>query len=98
MFAAYFISSRLSMTVGGVTASIDGVQVNNGNLRMVNPKLKGADQKHGSYIIGAEYADQDVKTPKIIQLHAIKAELNNPSAAGRASRPCAEPSTATPSG
>jgi lipopolysaccharide export system protein LptC len=79
VFAAYFISSRLSMTMGGVTASIDGVQVNNGNLRMVNPKLKGADQKHGSYIIGADYADQDVKTPKIIQLHAIKAELNNPS-------------------
>ena len=78
VFAAYFISSRLSMTVGGVTASIDGVQVNNGNLRMLNPKLKGADQKHGSYIIGADYADQDVKTPKIMQLHAIKAELNNP--------------------
>jgi lipopolysaccharide export system protein LptC len=79
VFAAYFISSRLSMTVGGVTASIDGVQVTNGNLRMVNPKLKGADQKHGSYVISADYADQDVKTPKIIQLHAIKAELNNPS-------------------
>ncbi|MGZ5916869.1 MAG: LPS export ABC transporter periplasmic protein LptC [Methyloceanibacter sp.] len=79
VFAGYFISSRLSMTVGGITASIDGVKVENGNLRMVNPKLKGMDKKNGTYVIGAEYADQDVKTPKILQLHAIKAELNNAS-------------------
>jgi lipopolysaccharide export system protein LptC len=77
VFTGYFISSRLSMTVGGVTASIDGVQVENGNLRMVNPKLKGADKQNGAYVIGADYADQDVKTPKIIQLHAIKAELTS---------------------
>jgi lipopolysaccharide export system protein LptC len=79
VFAGYFISSRLSMTVGGITASIDGVKVENGNLRMVNPKLKGTDKKNGTYVIGAEYADQDVKTPKILQLHAIKAELTNAS-------------------
>ncbi len=79
VFAGYFISTRLSLTVGGVTASIDGVQVTGGNLRMVNPKLKGADKKNGSYVIGADYADQDVKTPKIIQLHAIKAEMTSAS-------------------
>jgi lipopolysaccharide export system protein LptC len=79
VFAGYFVSTRLSMTVGGVTASIDAVQVTGGSLRMVNPKLKGMDKKNGSYVIGADYADQDVKTPKIIQLHAIKAEITNPS-------------------
>jgi lipopolysaccharide export system protein LptC len=43
---------------------------------MVNPKLKGADKKNGAYVIGADYADQDVKNPSIIKLHAIKAELS----------------------
>jgi lipopolysaccharide export system protein LptC len=75
VFAAYFVSSRLSMNVGGLTASVDGIAVSGGNLRMVNPKLKGTDQKNGNYVVGAEYADQDVKNPKIIKLHALKAEL-----------------------
>lgn len=77
VLAGYFVSSKLSMTVGGVTASIDGVQVTDGKLRMVNPKLKGMDKKNGAYVISADYADQDVKTPKILQLHAIKAEMTN---------------------
>jgi lipopolysaccharide export system protein LptC len=75
VLASYFISTRLSVTVGDVTASISGIEVADGNLRMVNPKLKGADKKNGAYIIGADYADQDVKSPNIIKLHAIKADL-----------------------
>ena len=42
---------------------------------MVNPKLEGADKKNGKYVIGADYADQDVKNPNLIKLHAIKADL-----------------------
>ena len=75
VLACYFISTRLSVTVGDVTASISGIEVADGNLRMVNPKLKGADKKNGTYIIGADYADQEVKSPNIIKLHAIKADL-----------------------
>lgn len=77
--AAYFISSSMSVEVGGVTASISGVHVRNGILRMTNPKLRGVDKKNGAYVISAAYADQDVKTPKIIQLHTIKAILNSAS-------------------
>jgi lipopolysaccharide export system protein LptC len=73
--AVYFISTRLNVTVGGVTASVSGVEVNDGNLRMVNPILKGMDKKNGTYIVSAEYADQDIKNPKMIKLHAIKADL-----------------------
>jgi lipopolysaccharide export system protein LptC len=81
VFAAYFVSSRMSMsvTVGDTTASIDGIQVADGNLRMTNPKLKGSDKKNGSYIIGADYADQDVKNTKIVKLHALHADVTNPS-------------------
>ncbi len=76
VLASYFISTRLSVSVGDVTASISGIEVADGNLRMINPKLKGADKKNGAYVIGADYADQDVKNPNIIKLHAIKADLS----------------------
>ena len=77
--ASYFISSSMSVTVGDISASISGVQVTNGALRMTNPKLQGADKKNGAYVISAEYADQDLKSPNIIRLHDIKADLSNPS-------------------
>ena len=77
--ASYFISSSMSVTVGDVSASISGIQVTNGALRMTNPKLQGSDKKNGAYVIAAEYADQDLKNPNIIRLHDIKADLSNPS-------------------
>ena len=78
VLAAYFISAQLSVSigVGDLTASIDGIEIADGNLRMTNPKLEGADKKNGKYVIGAEYADQDMKAPNIVKLHAIKAELS----------------------
>ncbi|MEX0744596.1 MAG: LPS export ABC transporter periplasmic protein LptC [Phycisphaeraceae bacterium] len=79
VIAAYFISTHLSITVGDMTASISGIEIADGNLRMVNPKLKGADKNNGEYVLSADYADQDVKNPKIVKLHAIKADLANPS-------------------
>lgn len=79
VIAGYFISSGLSVTVDGVTASIDGMEIKDGKLRMVNPKLKGADKKNGPYLITADFADQHIKNPKIMDLHAINAEVSNPS-------------------
>ncbi|MBC8013919.1 MAG: hypothetical protein H7X74_07565 [Methyloceanibacter sp.] len=80
VLASYFISTQLggSVSVGDLTASISGIEIADGNLRMVNPKLKGADKKNGKYVIGADYADQDVRNPKFIKLHVIKAELSSP--------------------
>ncbi len=77
VFAAYFISSRMSVTVGGVTAGFSGVEVKDGVLRMVKPTLKGVDKKQGAYVVNADYADQDMKNPKLVRLHVIKAELAN---------------------
>jgi lipopolysaccharide export system protein LptC len=77
MFAGYFISTRLNVTVGGVTASVSGIEVSDGKLRMVNPTLKGVDKKKGAYVISADYADQDMANPKLVKLHAIKAELTS---------------------
>lgn len=77
VLATYFISTRLatSVSIGDMSASIEGIEVKDGNLRMVNPKLEGADKKNGKYVIGADYADQDIKNPNLIKLHAIKADL-----------------------
>ena len=79
VLATYFVTSKLgvSISVGDLTASIDGIEVADGNLRMTNPKLEGTDKKNGTYVIGADYADQDVKNPNIIKLHAIRAELSS---------------------
>ena len=79
VLGAYFFSTtRMSVTVGDFTASIDGMEVADGNLRMLNPTLKGADKKNGKYLVRAEYADQDIKNPNIIKLHAIKADVDDP--------------------
>jgi lipopolysaccharide export system protein LptC len=79
VLAAYFVNSRigLSISIGDLTASIDGIEVADGNLRMTNPKFEGTDKKNGSYVIGADYADQDMNEPKLIKLHAIRAELSS---------------------
>jgi len=76
VLAAYFISTRLNVSVGDVTASVDGMEIKDGNLRMLNPTLKGVDKKNGKYVVNAEYADQDIKKPSIVKLHAIKANLS----------------------
>lgn len=77
VLASYFISTQLgvSVSIGDATATIGGFEVTDGNLRMINPRLKGADKKNGQYVIGAEYAEQDIKNPKVIKLHALTAEL-----------------------
>ncbi len=77
VFAGYFISTRLNVTVGGVTASVSGIEVSDGKLRMVNPTLKGVDKKKGAYVVSADYADQDMTNPKLVVLHAIKANLTS---------------------
>lgn len=79
VLAAYFVSTRMNVTVGDLTASIDGMEIADGNLRMLNPTLKGADKKNGDYVVRAEYADQDVRSPNLIKLHAITADISNPS-------------------
>ena len=85
VLASYFITSKLSVSVGDMTASIDGIEVSDGNLRMTNPKLEGADKKNGKYRIGAEYADQDMKapTPDQASCHA-RPNSPPPTEAGRA--------------
>jgi len=99
VLAAYFVSTRMNVQVGGIAASIDGMEIANGALRMLNPTLKGKDEENGDYVIKADYADQDVANPNLIDLNTIKADVNNSSTAhGPRCGPCAANSTARPNG
>jgi len=74
----YFIPQKLSVEIGGATASLEGVSVESGNLKMVNPKLSGMHPDYGRYEIRADTAMQDVDTPKKVALDAITGSLVSP--------------------
>lgn len=79
VLGAYFFSTRMNVQVGGITASIDGIEVADGALRMLNPTMRGTDKKNGDYVIRADYADQDVANPNLVALNTIKADVTNAS-------------------
>ncbi len=74
----YFIPTRLSIEIGGATASLEGVSVEAGSLKMVNPKLSGMHPEYGRYEILADTALQDVDTPHRVALDAIIGSLVSP--------------------
>ena len=79
VLGGYFFSTRMNVQLGGIAASIDGLEVTDGALRMLNPTMRGTDKKNGEYVIKADYADQDVEKPNLVKLTAIKADVANKS-------------------
>lgn len=73
----YFISPKIRLTIGDMNASVAGVVIEKGRLRMINPKLEGVNDKQGVYVVTADYAEQVVANPDIIYLTGIKAEMKN---------------------
>ncbi len=71
----YFISPKLHVSIGNMDASVASVVIEKGNLRMVNPRLEGANKKKGIYVVTAKYAEQSIADPDIIRLTEIKAEM-----------------------
>jgi lipopolysaccharide transport protein LptA/LPS export ABC transporter protein LptC len=71
----YFISPKLHVSLGDMDASVASVVIEKGNLRMVNPKLEGANKEKGVYVVTAKYAEQAIANPDIIHLTEIKAEM-----------------------
>lgn len=76
--ALYFLSSKITISVGGMQASVARVEISKDRLRMVNPKLEGVTDKKGVYAITADYADQEPSDTSIIHLTAVRAEVNDP--------------------
>jgi len=75
--AFYFHSPRISVSIGDLEASVGSITIDKGKLRMLNPKLEGANDKQGTYTVTAKYAEQEVANPDIIHLIDIKAQINN---------------------
>ena len=71
----YFISPQIQVSIGDLDASVAGIVIEKGNLRMVNPKLEGVNDKQGTYVVTAKYAEQTVSNPDIIRLTELSSEL-----------------------
>src|SRR5665811_1661587 len=62
----YFYSPQIHISIGDLDASVAGVVIEKGNLKMVNPKLEGVNDKQGTYVVTAKYAEQKVSNPDLI--------------------------------
>lgn len=74
----YFLTSKITITVGDHQASVGRIEVNRDRLRMINPKLEGVNEQNGLYVMTADYAEQDVSKPSTIFLFGVKAETTDP--------------------
>ncbi|MDA7949329.1 MAG: LPS export ABC transporter periplasmic protein LptC [Hyphomicrobiaceae bacterium] len=77
LLGLYFLSPSIEVSIGDMNASVQGVVIEKGNLRMVNPKLEGANEKQGNYVVTASYAEQAVANPDTIHLTELQAKTNN---------------------
>lgn len=76
--ALYLVSSRLQVSLGDFQASVGHVQVSRDALRMVNPRIEGTNRTNGAYVVTADYAEQNIASPAVVQLSGVKAALNDP--------------------
>lgn len=71
----YFIPSKLTVSVDGGEASVESIDISNGGLKMINPRIKGVHERHGVYDIRADHATQHANNPELITLVKITGEL-----------------------
>jgi lipopolysaccharide export system protein LptC len=73
----YFLPSRISIATKDGEASIESIAVTSGGLKMVNPRMKGVNEKFGVYDIKADHATQQAKNPELMNLTTISAEITS---------------------
>lgn len=73
----YFVSPEIQVSIGDLDASVAGVVIEKGNLRMINPKLEGVNDKQGAYVVTAKYAEQAVADPDIIRLTELSSQMTD---------------------
>lgn len=74
----FFISSDLSITIDGQTATVEAINISSDKLQMVNPRLEGFSEKNGAYRVTANAAYQQVSQPDVIELDQVQATVKNP--------------------
>lgn len=70
----YMLPGKVRVTVKGGEATAQ-VDLTSEGLKMINPRIKGVHEKHGTYDVRAEYATQNVKHPELVSLTRITADL-----------------------
>jgi lipopolysaccharide export system protein LptC len=74
----YFLPLRLSVAIpGGGEASVESIDITDGGLKIVNPRIKGVHERHGVYDIRADHAVQQVQDPDMITLNTVSAEVTS---------------------
>ncbi len=73
----YFLPSRLAIRTKDGEASVEDVVVTSGGLTMVNPRMKGVNEKYGVYDIRADHAVQQAKNPELMNLVTISADITS---------------------
>lgn len=77
LMSLYFITSEVSVTIDGQTATVDAVELDSDKLKMVNPRLEGFSEKNGAYVITADAAYQNIANPENIELEKVVANVKN---------------------
>jgi lipopolysaccharide export system protein LptC len=72
--ALYMVPGEVKFAVGGGEATAH-VDLTSEGLKMINPRIRGVHDTHGTYDVRAEYATQNVKHPELVSLHKITADL-----------------------
>ncbi len=76
--SAYLLSGDFSVDYKDMKASVESIQLTKNELKMINPRLEGHDEKAGSYLVLADEASQKAGSPYIIHLKKINATLTHP--------------------
>lgn len=74
----YFIGGEFSVNYGNMKASVKKIEFSKNELKMINPRLEGHDEKAGSYLITADNAVQSVDAAHVIRLNSVDGKLEHP--------------------
>ena len=71
----YFVSAKVTVSLGDLEASISGVKISRERLRMINPRLENVNDDDGVYVLSANWAEQETSNPTTLFLDTVRAEL-----------------------
>jgi lipopolysaccharide export system protein LptC len=79
ILSLYLLPAFLTMRIDGGKgqASVEAITLEQGALKMVNPRVKGVNDKQGAYDVHADSATQEASNPDILHLDKVDGTLTN---------------------
>lgn len=78
LLGVYFLDSGISLQFSDMEASVEKIELSKDELKMINPRLEGHDEKSGSYVMTADHATQKLTNTNIVNLQIINGTLVHP--------------------